>query len=42
MAKTKKKTEQEKRPETYNPKLSINGSFENVIKAAFVKDKSGK
>jgi hypothetical protein len=35
----KKKDEQKKRAENYDPKLAIKGTFEEVIKASFIKKK---
>lgn len=42
MAKEKDKEEPKERAENYDPKLAIKGTFEEVIKASFVKDKKPK
>lgn len=39
---TKKKEETKERANSYDSKLAINGTFEGVIKASFVKDKKPK
>lgn len=38
----KNKEQSKEKTEGYDPKLAINGTFEEVIKASFVKDKKKK
>ncbi len=39
---TEKKKEPKKRPERYDTKLAVKGTFEQIIAAAFVNDKKPK
>lgn len=39
MDKEKKEKQPKSRPEKYDSKLAINGTFEDVIKASFIKKK---
>ncbi|HXD92776.1 MAG TPA: hypothetical protein VNX01_06145 [Bacteroidia bacterium] len=39
---TEKKKEPKKRPEKYDTKLAVKGTFDQVIAAAFVNDKKPK
>ncbi|MFD1257333.1 hypothetical protein ACFQ3S_11045 [Mucilaginibacter terrae] len=42
MDKEKKEKDSKPRSEKYDAKLSVKGTFEQVIKAAFIKDKQPK